>query len=133
MQVFAVREGQIVNRDSFLLDNYGESAAEDVALQFVPQYYGTAAVPREVLVQSDERDEELETLAEHLSGTAGNARGGPPSQARRQAPHPGDERAQRGDGARARAGAGRGQAEQGRLHAGRLYSRSSRSPSSRSG
>src|ERR671911_931213 len=71
VQVFAVREGQIVNRDSFLLDNYGESRAEDVSLQFVPQYYGTAAVPREVLVQSDERDEELATLAEHLSGMRG--------------------------------------------------------------
>jgi excinuclease ABC subunit C len=68
VQVFAVRDGQIVNRDSFLLDNYGESAAEDVALQFVPQYYGTAAVPREVLVQSDDRDDELAMLAEHLSG-----------------------------------------------------------------
>jgi excinuclease ABC subunit C len=68
VQVFAVREGQIVNRDSFLLDNYGESRAEDVALQFVPQYYGTAAVPREVLLQSDEREEELATLAAHLSG-----------------------------------------------------------------
>src|SRR5918994_7013132 len=59
VQVFAVREGQIVNRDSFLLDNYGESRAEDVALQFVPQYYGTAAVPREVLIQSDDREDEL--------------------------------------------------------------------------
>lgn len=68
VQVFAVRDGQIVNRDSFLLDNYGESVAEDVALQFVPQYYGTAAVPREVLVQSDARGDELAMLAEHLSG-----------------------------------------------------------------
>jgi excinuclease ABC subunit C len=71
VQVFAVREGQIVNRDSFLLDNYGESRAEDVALQFVPQYYGTAAVPREVLLQSDDREEELATLAAHLSGLRG--------------------------------------------------------------
>src|SRR5918996_4858609 len=71
VQVFAVREGQIVNRDSFLLDNYGESPAEDVSLQFVPQYYGTAAVPREVLVQSDEREDELNTLAEHLTGLRG--------------------------------------------------------------
>ncbi len=31
VQVFAVRDGQVVNRDSFLLDNYGESRAEDVA------------------------------------------------------------------------------------------------------
>jgi excinuclease ABC subunit C len=71
VQVFAVREGQIVNRDSFLLDNYGESRAEDVALQFVPQYYGTAAVPREVLLQSDDRQDELATLAAHLSGLRG--------------------------------------------------------------
>ncbi len=71
VQVFAVREGQIVNRDSFLLDNYGDSRAEAVALQFVPQSYGTAAVPREVLVQSDEREEELAMLASHLSGLRG--------------------------------------------------------------
>src|ERR687897_1727329 len=71
VQVFAVREGQIVNRDSFLLDNYGESPAEDIALQFVPQYYGTAAVPREVLVQSDESEDELNTLADHLSEVRG--------------------------------------------------------------
>src|SRR5918993_126253 len=71
VQVFAVREGQIVNRDSFLLDNYGESPAEDVSLQFVPQYYGTAAVPREVLIQSDDREDELDTLADHLSGLRG--------------------------------------------------------------
>ncbi len=67
VQVFAVRDGQIVGRDSFLLDNYGESRAEDVALQFVPQYYGTASVPREVLVQSDNREDEMATLAEHLT------------------------------------------------------------------
>ncbi len=73
VQVFAVREGQIVNRDSFLLDNYGESPAEDVSLQFVPQYYGTAAVPREVLIQSDDREDELDTLADHLSGLRGTS------------------------------------------------------------
>src|SRR5215216_257388 len=66
IQIFAVRDGQIVNRDSFLLDNYGEASAESVALSFIPQYYGTAAVPREVLVQSGD-EEELAPLAEHLS------------------------------------------------------------------
>jgi excinuclease ABC subunit C len=71
VQVFAVREGQIVNRDSFLLDNYGESRAEDVALQFVPQYYDTAAVAREVLIQSADRQDELATLADYLSGLRG--------------------------------------------------------------
>jgi len=71
VQIFAVRDGQIVNRDSFLLDNYGEAPAESVALSFVPQYYGTAAVPREVLVQSEEPREELATLSEHLSGLRG--------------------------------------------------------------
>lgn len=71
MQVFAVREGQTVNRDSFFLDNYGEAAPEDVALSFIPQYYETTAVPREVLVQS-EAEEELSPLAEHLSRLRGS-------------------------------------------------------------
>jgi excinuclease ABC subunit C len=66
VQIFAVRDGQIVNRDSFLLDNYGEASAESVALSFIPQYYDTAAVPREVLVESGD-EEELAPLAEHLS------------------------------------------------------------------
>jgi len=68
VQVFAVREGQIVNRDSFLLDNYAESPAEAVALQFVPQYYGYgSAVPREVLVEAGEPEESFVPLEEHLS------------------------------------------------------------------
>ena len=71
VQIFAVRDGQIVNRDSFLLDNYGEAPAESVALSFIPQYYDTAVVPREVLVQSEEPEEELATLAEHLSELRG--------------------------------------------------------------
>jgi excinuclease ABC subunit C len=71
VQVFAVRDGQVVNRDSFLLDNYGEEPAESVALKFVPQYYDNAAVPREVLVQSEEDDETLAPLREHLSQTRG--------------------------------------------------------------
>ncbi len=119
VQVFAVRDGQIVNRDSFLLDNYGESRAEDVALQFVPQYYGTAAVPREVLLQSDDRQDELATLAAHLSDCV-DAR----VEVRR--PRRGDKRrilemAVRNAEARsgARAGAGGGAAQQGRLDAGR--------------
>ena len=85
VQVFAVRDGQIVNRDSFLLDNYGEAPAEGVALSFIPQYYGTAAVPREVLVQSEEPEEELATLADHLSGLRGTR-----VEVRR--PHRGDKR-----------------------------------------
>src|SRR5919106_655322 len=36
VQVFAVREGQIVNRDSFLLDNYAEASADGVALPKLP-------------------------------------------------------------------------------------------------
>ncbi|MGI9049808.1 MAG: excinuclease ABC subunit UvrC, partial [Rubrobacteraceae bacterium] len=71
VQVFAVRDGRIVNRDSFLLDNYGEAPAESVALQFVPQYYGNTAVPREVLVQSEETEEALAPLVAHLSELRG--------------------------------------------------------------
>jgi excinuclease ABC subunit C len=68
VQVFTVREGQIVNRDSFLLDNYAEAPAGTVALQFIPQYYGYGnAVPRGVLVEIDEPEEALAPLAAHLS------------------------------------------------------------------
>ncbi|HEX2181186.1 MAG TPA: excinuclease ABC subunit UvrC [Rubrobacteraceae bacterium] len=71
VQIFAVRDGQIVNRDSFLLDNYGEVPAESVALSFIPQYYDTAAVPREVLVQAEGPEEELAMRAEYLSEQRG--------------------------------------------------------------
>ena len=72
VQVFAVREGQIVNRDSFLLDNYAEAPADAVALQFVPQYYDSGnAVPREVLVETDESDDALAPLEDHLSELRG--------------------------------------------------------------
>jgi excinuclease ABC subunit C len=71
VQVFAVRAGQVVNRDSFLLDNYGEASAESVALQFVPQYYDTVTIPREILVPSTEDEEALRPLVEHLSGLRG--------------------------------------------------------------
>src|SRR5918995_852959 len=72
VQVFAVREGQIVNRDSFLLDNYAEAFADAVALQFVPQYYSTAAVPREVLLETEESEESLGPLETHLSELRGS-------------------------------------------------------------
>ena len=71
VQVFAVRGGQIVSRDSFLLDNYGEEAAGRVGLSFVPQYYETAAVPREVLLDTDAPEEELAPLAELLAERRG--------------------------------------------------------------
>jgi len=71
VQVFAVRAGQVVNRDSFLLDNYGEASAESVALQFVPQYYDTVTIPREILIPSTEDEEALRPLVEHLSGLRG--------------------------------------------------------------
>ncbi|HZC19468.1 MAG TPA: excinuclease ABC subunit UvrC, partial [Rubrobacteraceae bacterium] len=73
VQVFAVREGQVVNRDSFFLDNYAEEPAEAVTLQFIPQYYGYGnAVPREVLVETDEPEETLAPLDEHLSSLRGS-------------------------------------------------------------
>src|SRR5215204_1769341 len=72
VQVFAVREGQIVNRDSFLLDNYAEASADAVALQFVPQYYSIAAVPREVLLPTEEPEDSLAPLETHLSELRGS-------------------------------------------------------------
>ncbi|MGI8650686.1 MAG: excinuclease ABC subunit UvrC [Rubrobacter sp.] len=70
VQVFAVRDGQVTGRDSFLLDNYGEVRAEAVALSFIPQYYDTARVPREVLVTSMD-EEALAPISEHLTEVRG--------------------------------------------------------------
>ncbi|WP_119068832.1 excinuclease ABC subunit UvrC [Rubrobacter indicoceani] len=70
VQVFAVRDGQVTGRDSFLLDNYGEVGAEAVALSFIPQFYDTARVPREVLVASTD-EEALAPISEHLTGLRG--------------------------------------------------------------
>ncbi|CAN5172671.1 excinuclease ABC subunit UvrC [soil metagenome] len=72
VQVFAVRGGQISRRDSFLLDNYGESSPERIALSFAPQYYETAAVPREVLIRTEASEDELAPLSEHLSEQRGS-------------------------------------------------------------
>lgn len=70
VQVFAVRDGQVTGRDSFLLDNYGEVGAEAVALSFIPQYYDTARVPKEVLVTSMD-EEALAPISEHLTELRG--------------------------------------------------------------
>lgn len=75
VQVFAVRGGQIVSRDSFLLDNYGEAPAGQVALSFVPQYYETSAVPREVLLDTEAPEEELAPLVELLAERRGSGVG----------------------------------------------------------
>ncbi|AHY47071.1 uvrC: excinuclease ABC subunit C [Rubrobacter radiotolerans] len=70
VQVFAVRDGQVTGRDSFLLDNYGEADADSVALQFIPQFYDATRVPREVLVASAD-EEALAPISEHLSELRG--------------------------------------------------------------
>lgn len=69
VQVFAVRGGQVVGRDSFFLDNYGEESAENVTLSFISQYYGTVPIPKEVLVRAPEAPE---ALAAHLSQLRGH-------------------------------------------------------------
>jgi excinuclease ABC subunit C len=51
VQLFAIREGTIVARDVFLLENVGDSADEEALSAFIKQYYTAASsIPPRVLV-----------------------------------------------------------------------------------
>ena len=105
VQVFAVREGQIVNRDSFLLDNYGESRAEDVALSSSPST--TVRPPCRARSSSSPTTARTNWIRSPItSRPEGNQGRGTPSQAGGQTPNPGDGSAQRGARTGARADVG---------------------------
>ena len=71
-QVFAVREGQIVTA---ILSSSTTTASRRPRTRRSSSYPSTTArrVPREVRVQPDESEDEVETLAEHLTGLTRNA------------------------------------------------------------
>jgi excinuclease ABC subunit C len=70
VQLFAVREGKIVSRDVFTLENVSGVSDGEAVGAFVRQYYPTAGmVPRVVLVPGAPPDEEdLEALLSGLRG-----------------------------------------------------------------
>jgi excinuclease ABC subunit C len=70
LQVFAVRDGRVVSREGFLLENLAEP--ERVLASALQQYYSNGRyVPREVLIDSEIPDREL--LQEWLTQRRGTA------------------------------------------------------------
>jgi excinuclease ABC subunit C len=71
-QVFQIRDGVLSDRQSFYLDNQAEAGVDEVALEFLLQYYGSAlSVPPQVIVQAEVEEEDLLVLSEALSERRG--------------------------------------------------------------
>src|SRR5579884_3433697 len=71
-QVFHIRNGRIVDRQHFLLDNPSEASEDEVLSAFLKQYYERAAkIPRQVLVSLDLAEREV------LEAWLASLRGGP--------------------------------------------------------
>ena len=70
VQVFFVRDGNVIGRDNFALDGAAEESDADVLSSFLEQFYQSAAyVPRRVLLPVHVTDEEV--IAEWLSARRG--------------------------------------------------------------
>ncbi len=65
--VLSVRGGALINKNEFILSSADFAGAED-ALSLIADYYDTAGnVPREVMLDFDMSDEDMELLSEYLS------------------------------------------------------------------
>ena len=73
VQVFFVREGKVVGRSGFILDDTGGRSGPDIIAAFLKQYYSDEAVfvPARVLVPEPLEDEEREPIEEWLSARRG--------------------------------------------------------------
>lgn len=65
VQVFFVREGKVVGREHFIIEDTEGSAKEDIISEFITRFYGgTAKIPKEVYVP---KINELELLESYLT------------------------------------------------------------------
>lgn len=70
--VFFIRGGKLSGRESFLMQAEESDSNENVAAQFVKQYYSDiGSVPHEILVEAELPEKEL--IQEYLSGIAGRS------------------------------------------------------------
>lgn len=71
VQIFFIRDGKLTGRDHFFLEGGAETSDEEALAAFVQQYYAESTfVPKEVLLPQSVED--MEVLAEWLSGRRGN-------------------------------------------------------------
>lgn len=69
--LFTVREGKLSGRESFYLGNSQIGEPEEIAAEFIKQYYyANVLIPKEILVEKRIKDEDL--LAQWLSDQKGN-------------------------------------------------------------
>ena len=71
LQIFFVRSGKLVGRDSYFLSAENNGTKEEIITAFLKQYYLDATfIPREILLQVLPEKEELDLLTEWLSEKA---------------------------------------------------------------
>jgi excinuclease ABC subunit C len=71
-QVFQIRDGVLSDRQSFYLENVAERDVGEVAEEFLVQYYGDQmAIPPQIIVQEELRDEDRDALAAALAERRG--------------------------------------------------------------
>ncbi|MGL4737915.1 MAG: excinuclease ABC subunit UvrC, partial [Cellulosilyticaceae bacterium] len=71
MQVYFVRQGKLVGREHFLLDDTGGEPIEEIFRDFILQFYNEATfIPKEIIVEKV--PEELDILTEYLSVRKGS-------------------------------------------------------------
>ena len=71
VQVFFVREGKIVGREQFLMEDESGSAPGEIVAAFLQQYYPRAAhIPKEILIEAEVEDSDA--LSQWLSTKRGS-------------------------------------------------------------
>lgn len=71
IQVFNIREGKILGREHYILDDKYKDSQEEIVTSFIKQYYmGASGIPREILISYDLEEKTL--LEEFLTGRKGS-------------------------------------------------------------
>ena len=70
IQIFFVRDGKIIGREDFIIEDTFNERKEDILSSFVKQFYmGTAYVPKEIILESEIEDKEaIESLLGEIKG-----------------------------------------------------------------
>ncbi len=73
VQVFFVREGKLIGRDSFHMDGVDTTDRGEVIISFIKQFYsGTPVIPKELMIETAVDDDDRELLEEWLSKVKGS-------------------------------------------------------------
>lgn len=68
IQVFFVRNGKVMGREHFLINNTEGMSRSEIITEFVKQFYsGTAFIPKELILSEDIVEDEKETVSDFLS------------------------------------------------------------------